>query len=587
MRIQMLLPLLALVLGTAARPVPAALNDPKTTEGWIWQQVQAGVPADLNSRCGTAVLDVAQTADIRWQDECRRVHAPLLQALLTRPDLGDGGPLSVIIRGAYIEGALDLEGAHIKASQIGLQNCRLTGDLQLEDAKLDGVLDLTGSSIDQRFIGDYATISGRLMLIDAEVKGGITANAMHVGSFLFLRGTRIGDAVVLRDARIDDQIDMEGAVIADGKPLDAERLSVGHGGLYMQKVTFGGPVDIMGARIDGDLLMNGASVAPGQPFNAQSLKLGAGNLFMTDAAFGGPVVLRDADVHGQINLRGASVAAGQSVDANRLRVAGGGLLLTKTQFGGQLDLISARVEGQLDLSEATFPANSSLNAELLQVGEALLARNATFGREVDLQGISVGNLLDLRGAHIRVLLLQEADIKADLVLGGRRLNKESWALWNTCDPGVSCLDLRNARVGNLQDDERAWPARISLEGFKYAHLGGEQRQDMRRRPIGWWRGWLARDPVYSTQPYTQLADVLAAAGNRDGAADIRFFGRDRERLELLRGCHWLQGVGLVEKPDDDRSCGIGRWGTWIGLTTLQVFAGYGIGAYGFRAIAWA
>jgi hypothetical protein len=292
MRIQMLLPLLALVLGTAARPVPAALNDPKTTEGWIWQQVQAGVPADLNSRCGTAVLDVAQTADIRWQDECRRVHAPLLQALLTRPDLGDGGPLSVIIRGAYIEGALDLEGAHIKASQIGLQNCRLTGDLQLEDAKLDGVLDLTGSSIDQRFIGDYATISGRLMLIDAEVKGGITANAMHVGSFLFLRGTRIGDAVVLRDARIDDQIDMEGAVIADGKPLDAERLSVGHGGLYMQKVTFGGPVDIMGARIDGDLLMNGASVAPGQPFNAQSLKLGAGNLFMTDAAFGGPVVLR-------------------------------------------------------------------------------------------------------------------------------------------------------------------------------------------------------------------------------------------------------------------------------------------------------
>jgi hypothetical protein len=110
---------------------------------------------------------------------------------------------------------------------------------------------------------------------------------------------------------------------------------------------------------------------------------------------------------------------------------------------------------------------------------------------------------------------------------------------------------------------------------------------MRNRPIGWWRGWLARDPVYSTQPYTQLAGVLAAAGNRDGAADIRFFGRDRERSELLRGCHWLQGVGLVKKPDDDRPCDIGRWGTWIGLTTLQVFVGYGIGAYGFRAIGWA
>jgi hypothetical protein len=248
MRIQILLPLLALVVGTAARPVPSALNDPKTTEGWIWQQVQAGVPADLNSRCGTAVLDVAQPADARWQDECRRVHAPLLQALLTQPDLGEGGPHSVIIRGAYIEGALDFEGAHIKASQVGLQNCRLTGDLELGDAKVDGVLDLTGSSLDGRLLATYATISGRLMLIDAEVKGGITANSMHVGSFLFLSGTRIGGTVMLRDARIDGQIDMNGAVIADVKPFDAERLSIGAGGLYMRKVTFGGPVDLLGAR---------------------------------------------------------------------------------------------------------------------------------------------------------------------------------------------------------------------------------------------------------------------------------------------------------------------------------------------------
>ena len=80
---------------------------------------------------------------------------------------------------------------------------------------------------------------------------------------------------------------------------------------------------------------------------------------------------------------------------------------------------------------------------------------------------------------------------------------------------------------------------------------------MRNRPIGWWRDWLNKDPVYSAQPYAQLAGVLAASGNRDGAADIRFFGRDRERSELLRGCTWLQKLGLAERPDDDRPC---RWG---------------------------
>jgi hypothetical protein len=117
-------------------------------------------------------------------------------------------------------------------------------------------------------------------------------------------------------------------------------------------------------------------------------------------------------------------------------------------------------------------------------------------------------------------------------------------------------------VGNLQDDELAWPPRITLEGFSFTRLGGfggEQRQDMRNRPVESWRGWLSRDPVYSAQPYAQLASVLAATGNRDGAADIRFFGRDRERTELLRGCSWPQRLGWVDKPDDQKPCGAHQW----------------------------
>ena len=164
------------------------------------------------------------------------------------------------------------------------------------------------------------------------------------------------------------------------------------------------------------------------------------------------------------------------------------------------------------------------------------------------------------------------------------------AHWDACGGGASCLNLRNAKVANLQDDERAWPARITLEGFTYTHLGGaggEQRQDMRNRPIAWWRDWLLRDPVYSAQPYAQLAAVLAAAGNRDGAAEIRFFSRDRQRSELLRGCRWLQALGLVDKPGDERPCEPAQVGGWCGLSALQVFVGYGIGGYGFRAVGWA
>jgi hypothetical protein len=49
---RLLLPLLVLLLAAAAPPLPASLNDAKTTEGWIRQQVQAGHDADLNERCG-------------------------------------------------------------------------------------------------------------------------------------------------------------------------------------------------------------------------------------------------------------------------------------------------------------------------------------------------------------------------------------------------------------------------------------------------------------------------------------------------------------------------------------------------------
>jgi hypothetical protein len=128
----------------------------------------------------------------------------------------------------------------------------------------------------------------------------------------------------------------------------------------------------------------------------------------------------------------------------------------------------------------------------------------------------------------------------------------------------------------VQDDELAWPAHLSLEGFNYGHLSGGEG-----RPIEWWRDWLSRDPTYSAKPYAQLAGVLASAGNRDGAADIRFSGRDRERTELLRGCGWLQDLGWVKRPDDARPC---RWGSGFGLSALQAFVGYGIGTYTFRAL---
>ena len=139
---------------------------------------------------------------------CRRVAPDLLRALLIQPDLADHSPHGVLIRGAHIDGSLDLADAHIKAAVVMLDASWITGDVVLDDARLDGILRL--------------------------------------------RGTRIEGKVYLRGAHIDGQMEMDGTIIANqgascaNQPaFDAKRLHVRADGLYMRDVKFDGPVDLL------------------------------------------------------------------------------------------------------------------------------------------------------------------------------------------------------------------------------------------------------------------------------------------------------------------------------------------------------
>jgi hypothetical protein len=66
----------------------------------------------------------------------------------------------------------------------------------------------------------------------------------------------------------------------------------------------------------------------------------------------------------------------------------------------------------------------------------------------------------------------------------------------------------------FQDTADAWPPWVNLEGFHYDALGSQggtgRRDDMRRRLPEEWGDWLARNRVFSTQPYSQLSTVLSA-----------------------------------------------------------------------------
>lgn len=191
---------------------------------------------------------------------------------------------------------------------------------------------------------------------------------------------------------------------------------------------------------------------------------------------------------------------------------------------------------------------------------------------------SVANSIDLSGTVIAQDLLLGGLPGLQWQRAGTKGGEQSvtrWPLgdqaWRTARCGADAngplprLILRNTQVGALQDSADAWPPNLYLEGFKYDRLGGfggEGAAGMRARSPEQWRDWLERDRTFSIEPYTQLANVLLAAGHRGIAEEIQFAGRERDRAEAWRrGSCWL----------------------WFGLT-LFWSVGYGIGDYTFRVL---
>jgi hypothetical protein len=599
-----MLALLAPLMFAAAGPAPEdRLNDPATPEGWLWQQVQAGETADFNERCGSDKIDPRTAEDAHWHAECRAVNPRFLRMLLTQPGLADRAPHGVQISGMRIVGKLNLDDAHITAAGIVLQDSRLEGDFSLSNARLDGMLSLENSVVTGTMdastlrAGDLALskveFAGPLLLIGTDIRGVIgidhtkflpgqkfTATGLQVGSDLVLQDVEFGGEVNLAIANVRGELAITGTTFADRQNLIATNLQVG-GLLVMQNVRFGGDVNLDGANVHDRIAFLATKFAPDRQLEATVLQAGK-DLMFNDVEFGGDVNLTNADVHGDFGMDGVKLAAGKQFTANSVQV-GGGIFVSNAEFGGDLSLVGANVHRQFNMDGVKFAPDRQLDADGLHADSDMFMRNGQFGREIVLVSAGVGRNLDLRGSTLHRVDLSGAAIGGDLRLGGAGVQ----ATWVANHGDASLMALRNARIGNLQDDERAWPTQLVLEGFTYAHLGGfggEGAQDMRGREVKWWRRWLARDPVYSPQPYTQLASVLAAGGNQDAAASVRFFGRDRERAGALNGCVWLQRLGVVAVPSRAASC---SWGTWIGLSALQLFVGYGIGGYTFRALYWA
>jgi hypothetical protein len=388
-------------------------------------------------------------------------------------------------------------------------------------------------------------------------------------------GATFAGDVRLRGAKVGGQIDMTKASF--GKTLTADSLSVERSLIMRDGATFAGDVRLLGAKVGGQIDMTKASF--GKTLNADNLSV-AGDLYMRDGAtFAGDVILRGAKVGGQLRMIGTSF--GKTLNAERLSVGQSLIMRDGARFAGDVMLSGAKVDGQIDMTKASF--GKTLTADSLSVGRSLIMRDgATFAGDVVLSDAKISSLFLNRAIAAR-LDLTGTDVAHELNiadLGWRCADDQTtavprhWGLGDLASQHIQCdqapttpsLILRNVHADSLQDSSDAWPPDLDLEGFRYERLGGffgTKARDLRARSSEQWAGWLVRNRVFSTQPYTQLASVLMAAGHRDIAEYIQYAGRERERQEA-----WQRG----------------DWRQWIWLTTLCVAVGYGIGLYTFRVL---
>jgi hypothetical protein len=241
-----------------------------------------------------------------------------------------------------------------------------------------------------------------------------------------------------------------------------------------------GEVYLPGARVDGTL-----SFGAGR-FHRSAASPEEGNLpaaldLHEAAVKGGAVMCCGFEAHGAVILDRAIVGY--------LGCTGGHFI---NPGGPALTALSATVQGDVYLSEqeayGDFEADGMVQFVIAHVGGLFYVHRAKF-----LGAPEVPHGLDATGLTAKNFIWQKIDHQ------------------NSAE-----LNLNNATVETLGDDEQSWPApgRLTLDGFAYTVLGPPTDAASRLR-------WLAlQPPGLHLQPYRQLAEFLRRSGDEPGAVRV-------------------------------------------------------------------
>jgi hypothetical protein len=284
--------------------------------------------------------------------QANRVRAAFLRFLMLGGD--EAAPVheqGVQLRGAWIDGSLDFEGA-ILPHDVALQNCWIDDKIALIGARARRI-DLDGSRIAE-LSGDGVEIKGDLFLRDGFMaEGDVKLTGANIGGDLDCRGGIFKKTE--KAALCFDRAKIDGNVFLN------KNLSATEG----KKFSATGEVRLVGAKIAGDLDCRGGIFRNREPSDSMETNVALG---FDRATIGGVVLLSDHfRAKGVVQFAGAAIAGsldlskgwfvnpnGVALNFDGAKIDGDALLVNGFWAKGEVRLEDAKIKGHFRCSNGKF-----------------------------------------------------------------------------------------------------------------------------------------------------------------------------------------------------------------------------------------
>jgi len=454
------------------------------------------------------------------------------------------------------EYALAADGAKVTGGFF-LRNVLCDGEARLIGAVIGGDLDAEGGTFrnpngkalsadrikltGSAFLSEGFNAEGEVRLVGATIGGQLSA----------IRGTfknSKGDALIAEDIEVIGEIILGNGFHAEGR-VQLPNATIGSG-LDARGGTF---INSVGDALSADRIKVRGEVLLGDGFDAE-----------------GEVLLRGATIGGNLDADGGKFKSlkpnksldqtGHALGADRIEVNGSVFMRKGFSAEGEVRLPGAIIGGNLEATGGTFKNlnGKALIADRIEVhGNVFLNDKFVAEGEVGLPDAEITGQLGVADAWLDALVLQSAHVTGPFFW--RDIHKDPNPRFPNKEWKPS-LDLTNAKVAALVDQEASWPEKteLRLDGFVYDRIA-EAPTDATSR-IRWIHlqpDWLEFRP----QPYEQLIAVLRQMGHNDQIAEVAI----AEQWDLRKRGH------------------LGLW-SWIKNWVLYLAVGYGYRAW--QAFIW-